>query len=83
MGGVFVDGTVPFLVEMRRTTCYRGNRRSPGGDLTFGACDVDPGKRFRVNESPHPSRLGRGLHHETHQAHSGADQPQGSGQQSS
>jgi putative transposase len=29
-----------------------------------------------VNESPHPARLGRGPHHETHQAHSGADHPQ-------
>jgi len=29
-----------------------------------------------VNESPHPARLGRGLHHETHQAHGGADHPQ-------
>jgi len=29
-----------------------------------------------VNESLQPARLGRGLHHETHQAHSGADHPQ-------
>ncbi len=29
-----------------------------------------------MNESPHPARLGRGLDHETHQAHSGADHPQ-------
>ena len=35
--------------------------------------DVDPGNRSRVNESLHPARLGRGLHHETNQAHSGAD----------
>ena len=27
-------------------------------------------------ESPHPPRLGRGLHHETHQAHSRDDHPQ-------
>jgi len=27
-----------------------------------------------VNESPHPARLGRGLDHETHQAHGGANQ---------
>lgn len=38
--------------------------------------DMDPGSRSRVNESPHPARLGRGLHRETHQAHSGADHPQ-------
>ena len=38
--------------------------------------DVDSGDRSRVNESPHPARLGRGLHHERHQAHSGADHPQ-------
>jgi len=37
---------------------------------------VDPGDRTRVNESPHPARLGRGLHHETHQAYGGADHPQ-------
>ena len=37
---------------------------------------MDPGNRSRVNESPQPARLGRGLHHETHQAHSGADHPQ-------
>jgi hypothetical protein len=29
-----------------------------------------------VNESPHPARLGRGLDHETHQAHSRTDHPQ-------
>ncbi len=29
------------------------------------ASDVDPGDRSRVNESPHPARLGRGLDHET------------------
>jgi Transposase len=37
---------------------------------------VDPGDRSRVNESPQPARLGRGPHHETHQAHSRADHPQ-------
>ena len=37
---------------------------------------MDPGDRSRVNESPHPARLGRGLHHETNQALSGADHPQ-------
>jgi len=37
---------------------------------------VDPGNRSRVNESPYPARLGRGLHQETHQAQSGADHPQ-------
>ena len=36
--------------------------------------DVDPENRSRVNESPHPARLGRGLDHETHQAHSTAEQ---------
>jgi len=30
--------------------------------------DVDPGNRSRVNESPHPAKLGRGFDHETHQA---------------
>jgi len=29
-----------------------------------------------VNETPHPARLGRGLHHETHQAHTQTDHPQ-------
>ena len=29
------------------------------------ATDVDPDDRSGVNESPHPARLGRGLHHET------------------
>jgi hypothetical protein len=29
-----------------------------------------------VNESPQPAKLGQGLDHETHQAHSGADHPQ-------
>ncbi len=38
--------------------------------------DVDPVDRSRVNESPHPARLGRGLVHETHQAYSRADHPQ-------
>ncbi|SBO43937.1 protein of unknown function [Cyanobium sp. NIES-981] len=38
--------------------------------------DVDPNSRSRLNESLQPARLGRGLHHETHQAHSGADHPQ-------
>ena len=37
---------------------------------------MDPGDRSRVNESPHPARLGRGLDHETHKAHSRADHPQ-------
>jgi len=30
--------------------------------------DVDPRNRSRVNESPQPARLGRGLHHETHRS---------------
>jgi hypothetical protein len=38
--------------------------------------DVDSRNRSRVNERPHPARLGRGLHHETDQALSGADHPQ-------
>ena len=38
--------------------------------------DVDPGNRSRVNESPHPAKLSRGLDHETHQAHTSADHPQ-------
>jgi len=38
--------------------------------------DVDPGDRSRVNESPHPARLGRAFHHETYQVHGGADHPQ-------
>jgi len=29
-----------------------------------------------VNESPHPATLGRGLRHETHQAHGGTHHPQ-------
>lgn len=37
---------------------------------------MDAGNRSGVNESPQPARLGRGLHHETHQALSGADHPQ-------
>jgi hypothetical protein len=44
--------------------------------LCRGWGDVDPGKRSRVNESHQPARLGRGLDHETDQAHSGADHPQ-------
>ncbi len=35
-----------------------------------------PGDRSRVNESPQPARLGRGLHRQTRQALSGADHPQ-------
>ncbi len=31
--------------------------------------DVDPGDRSRVNESSHPARLDRRLHHETQQSH--------------
>ena len=38
--------------------------------------EVDPGNRSRVNESPQPARLGQGLDHETHQAHSRVDHPQ-------
>ncbi|QEY33394.1 transposase [Synechococcus sp. RSCCF101] len=38
--------------------------------------DVDPGNRSRVNESPQPARLGRGLHHETNPPHTRADHPQ-------
>ena len=38
--------------------------------------DVAPGNWSRVNESPHPARLGRGLHHETHPRHARADDPQ-------
>lgn len=37
---------------------------------------MDPGNRSRVNESHQPARLGRRLHDETHQTHSGADHPQ-------
>ncbi|QNG26574.1 transposase [Synechococcus sp. HK01-R] len=40
------------------------------------AIDVAPGNWSRVNESPHPARLGRGLHHETHPPHTRADHPQ-------
>ena len=39
-------------------------------------CDVDTGDRPRVNKSPQPARLSRGLDLETHQAHSRADHPQ-------
>ena len=38
--------------------------------------DVDPRNESMVNESPHPAKLGRGLDHETHQAHTRADHPQ-------
>ena len=38
--------------------------------------DVAPGFRSSVNESPHPARLGRGLHHETNPPHTRADHPQ-------
>ena len=41
-----------------------------------GKPDVAPGFRSRVNESPHPARLGRGLHHETNPPHTRADHPQ-------
>ena len=37
---------------------------------------MDPGNRSRVNESLQPARLGRGLDHETHQAHIRTDHPQ-------
>lgn len=37
-----------------------------------GPLSIGPG----VNESAHPASLGRGLHHETDQAHGGADHPQ-------
>ena len=37
---------------------------------------VAPGNRSKVNESPHPARLGRGLQHETNLTHSRADHPQ-------
>jgi hypothetical protein len=46
------------------------------GDRFGDYPDVDPGDRSRVNESSHPARLGRGLEHETHLAHSRADHPQ-------
>jgi hypothetical protein len=35
--------------------------------------DVAPGNQSTVNESPHPARLGRGLHHETNPPHTRAD----------
>jgi transposase-like protein len=38
--------------------------------------DVDPGNESRLNERPRPASLGRGLEHETHQAHGGADHPE-------
>lgn len=50
---------------------------SPPAELS--GCDIDSGIRLRVNENPHPSRLGEGLHHETHQAHSGANHTQALG----
>ncbi len=37
---------------------------------------MDPGNGSRVDESPYLARLGRGFHHETFQALSGADHPQ-------
>jgi hypothetical protein len=39
-------------------------------------CGVVPRNRSRVNESSHPARLGRGLHHETNPSHTRADHPQ-------
>jgi len=36
---------------------------------------VEPVSRSRVNECPNPAILGRGLNHETHKAHGGADHP--------
>jgi len=47
-----------------------------GNDEHFKGIDVAPGSRSTVNESPHPARLGRGLHHETNPPHSRADHPQ-------
>jgi hypothetical protein len=38
--------------------------------------DDDPVNRFRVNESPQQASLGRGHHHESNQAHGGADHSQ-------
>jgi hypothetical protein len=38
--------------------------------------EVAAGNRSSVNESPHPARLGRGLHHETQPPHTRADHPQ-------
>jgi len=54
-------------------TSYGDDRRVQAGDAIsqeqadtlLVARDVAPGIWSRVNESPHPARLGRGLHHET------------------
>jgi len=70
------EGVVGHLVQLlgSDTACtdacrlYYGN---PGAEI-----DVAPGNRSTVNESPHPARLGRGLHHETNPPHSRADHPQ-------
>ncbi len=35
-----------------------------------GHCDLAPGNGSTVNESPHPARLGRELHHEMNPPHS-------------
>ncbi len=44
--------------------------------LIFQVCNAAPGKPSRVHESLLASRLGHGLHHETHQAHSRSVYPQ-------
>ena len=38
--------------------------------------DFAPGSQSRVNESPQPAKLSRGILQQTHLAHSGADHPQ-------
>jgi hypothetical protein len=65
------------LNPRRRVECTR--RLNQPAKLTvreLHVSDVDSGNRSRVNESPHPARLGRGLDHKTHQTHSRADHPQ-------
>ena len=43
---------------------------------TVADVDVAPGNRSTMDESPHPARLGRGLHHERNPPHTRADHPQ-------
>jgi len=54
------------------TLSFNGNKLITTG----GGGDVAPGNRSTVNESPHPARLGRGLHHEKKPPHTRADDPQ-------
>jgi hypothetical protein len=47
-----------------------------GADQRRCITGVASRNRSRVTERPHPARVGRGLHHATHQAHRRAEHPQ-------